>query len=734
MNGKDIFLGLKYVGDDLIEKAEYGQFPTKAEHTATQKKRMSIRRPFLIAAIIAMMLLLVGCAVIYVLSMKEIKLGEQQVTFDVYHEDPNVGDPFAPIGQETRTQQVLTLAGVGQTPAAQAAREWYAFLENYDPDYEIKKSVWGNEPVFPEEYKGYGLYTQDMKDKLDEILQKYDLKLRGKPVEFQTGKLALKALGMENLRLPGSEASMSIGRADYYENGNLNLSFEITLPGENGEAPEKTRGDLRYRSKDCLIPDTAVLAQAQWEEWNYTTASGDNVLLLRAEDAASAWIFCDQPETTVSVQLNTVQAMNVEQENGKQVAKFEMLSKRQLEQAADAIDFSLEPRLVEGWKTLSDDAVPAGQEINGYTIEPVSAFSDGYGYQVILRVTAPEGVALTDPDDHTAGIKAGAGTYGRAVEDGDGKLNTCHVVISENMHPWDYPEDGSMPYPEGHIISVYWEDMYYRYFDFEKIQDIETLLTEGTWSFDIPLNDADTRQIELLSQPITAKACTGWKIDGTDVIEESKLTSVKLRSLGIVLEKEDSSADFLCFTGKQSRIVMLDGSFQEFSSNFENPVDLDQVAYVQIADGTILPMPGVKEKTVALLAEMLYEKPKGDEIPVYEDGIELVTEPILLKNLAGYATDTTGDMEPLYEYFTLSSFVLHPEGAVALDKRALEAPDTEIWVFMKDGSQILLKSSGCGRTVEGVNFSTFAVEKTIDMKAADHLLLPDGTILTIPKQ
>ena len=26
MNGKDIFLGLKYVGDDLIEKAEYGRF------------------------------------------------------------------------------------------------------------------------------------------------------------------------------------------------------------------------------------------------------------------------------------------------------------------------------------------------------------------------------------------------------------------------------------------------------------------------------------------------------------------------------------------------------------------------------------------------------------------------------------------------------------------------------------------------------------------------------------
>lgn len=732
MNGKDVFLGLKYIGEDLINEAEYGHFPERTGSTAEKKAaRMGLRRPLLIAAVIALMLLLVGCAVVYMLSLSGLKLGEQQVTFDVYNDDPNIGDPFAPIGQETRTQQVLTLAGIGETPAAQAAKEWYEFLESYDPDNEIRRSIWGKEPVFPEEYKGYGLYTQDMKDVLDEILTEYDLKLRGKAVEFQTGKLALKALGMENVLLPGSEARMRIGRVDYYENGNLNLSFEITLPGENGAASEKTRGDLHYRSKNCFIPDTAVLAQAQWEEWNYTTSSGDEVLLVRAEDAASAWIFSDLSNSTISLQLNTIQKMNVVTENGQQTAEFEMLTKKQLEQVADAIDFSLEPRLVEGWEKLSDGAVPAGQEINGYTIAPAAAFTDGYGYYIVLHITAPEGIVLTDPDDHTAGVKAGAGTYGRAVEDGDGKRNTCNVILSENTDPWNYPEDGSLPYPEGTVIPVYWEDMYYSYFDFEKIEDIETLLTEGTWSFDIPLNDADTREVELLSKPITAKACTGWKIDGTDVIEDSKLTSVKLRSLGIVLEKEDPSADFLCFTGKHSRIVMLDGTMQEFSSNFETPVDLDQVAYVQLADGTILPMPGVEEKTVALLAEMLYEEPQGDEIPVYENGVELVTEPILLKNLAGYATDATGDVEPLYEYFTLSSFVLHPEGAVALDKRALEAPDTEIQVFMKDGNRILLTNSGCGRTVDGVAFSTFTAESTIDLNHVDHLLLPDGTKLPI---
>ena len=37
MNGKDIFLGMKYVGDDLIELAEYGRFPTAAEKEKQKK-------------------------------------------------------------------------------------------------------------------------------------------------------------------------------------------------------------------------------------------------------------------------------------------------------------------------------------------------------------------------------------------------------------------------------------------------------------------------------------------------------------------------------------------------------------------------------------------------------------------------------------------------------------------------------------------------------------------------
>lgn len=729
MNGKDIFLGLQYIGEDLIEKAEYGEFPTIAEKEA---KRLTLRKPLLIAAIVAILLLLVGCAVVYLLSLQEIKLGEEQVTYDVYNYDPQTGEAVSYAGTKTETQQVLTLAGLSGTPAFQAAQEWFAFRQSYDPDRKIQKFMWGNEPEFPEEYYSYGLYTQEMKDKLDEILTKYDLKLRGKKIEFQTSKLLFQALGVESVLNPDSEAEMEVTYANYYESSSLDVYFEMRLPSEDGAEPERTYCYLLYRPKDCFIADTVNLPEVQWEEWNYVTTSGDKVLIMRSDDYGYAWIFSDMGSYTACLRLDITRRSYEKTENGTQELKIERMSKAQVERAADAVNFSLEPKLVDGWETLSDGAVPAGQEINGYFIEPVSAFTDGYNYRIVLRVSAPEGVVLTDQGGYTGRIDPGDGVAGYCEEDGDGKLNTCHYVLSGYTASYEIPTDGSLPYPEGTVIPVYWENLYYHSYDAETYESTDTLLTEGTWSFDVPLNNADTREIELLTQPITAKACTGWRMDGTDVLEEFEITSLKLRSLGIYLTCENQSADFFAFTGQSSYIVMKDGTNVEFrSSNFTQPIDLDQVAYVQLADKTIIPMPGVDEATVKMISEAMPTEPPEPEIPVYEDGIELVTEPVTLKNLAGYVTDATGGMEPLYEYSTLTSFVLHSEGAIAMDKWAMAKPETEIHVVMQDGSRILLTNSGGGRN-NGVPYSTFSAETSIDLSKADYVLLPDGTKLTIP--
>lgn len=727
MTGKDLFIGLGDISHNYYDEAE--------NDTITSVPGQKVRpRPLLIAAVIALTLLLAGCAIVYVLSLKEIKLGDRTITYDVYDYDPITGEDLGSARQESQTQQVLTLAGLSGSPASKAAQEWYDFCESFDPDKAIKKATWGSEPEFPEEYKGYGLYTQEQKERLDEIISKYNLKLRGKPMEFKTSKLLFRALGLENLLSPHSEARMNLGSASYYENGNLNVNFSIVIPHESGTDFETTSGHLYYRPKDCFIPDTAVLTDAEWEEWNYTTASGDKVLIIRSEGASSAWIFCDTPNCTVSVQLDVIRNMYEEKENGVPVAKFDVMSKHQLEQVADAIDFSLEPKLVEGWENLPDDSVPAGQEINGYRIEPVSAFTDGYDYEIILRITAPEGVALTDPEDNTAGISAGSQVYGYCREDGDGKLNTCNYILSEHTYSYDYPEDGSLPYPEGYVIPVYWEDLYYSRFDLVNYRTVDTLLTEGTWKFDIPLNDADLREVELLTQPITAKASIGFQLDGTDWIEERQLTSVRLRTHGMTLICEDRGADFLKVNRRHACLVMKDGTQITFYSEaFDQAIDLDQVAYLELADRTILPMPGVDENTVRVLSEIVQAQRDAAYVPAptFEDGIELLTQPITMKHLGGYATDASGDVDPLYEYIKITSIILHPKGLVLMGPAAFDFPDTQATVIMNDGSKILLTGMGMAPYCDEP-MSQLAGETTIDLAKADHLILPDGTELAVP--
>lgn len=737
MNGKDIFLGLKYVGDDLIEKAEYGQFPTKAEHTATQKKRMSIRRPFLIAAIIALLLMLVGCAVVYVLSMQEIKLGEQEVIQDVFEYDPRTGVAVAYVGQESIRQQVLTLAGPSSTAASKAAREWYAFLQTYDPDGNIQKSVWGNEPDFGDDYYGYNIYTQEMKDKLDDLLETYSLKLRGNRVEFDSFHQMFRALGIEDVLNADTDALMNVLLASFYENGELDLHFTITIPDEHGESI-KTQGNLYYLPKNCFIPDTAVLTEGAWEEWNYTTSNGDQVLIVRAEESASAWIFCDRERYTASLQLHIVLDMYEQIEDGVPVAKFNMMTKKQLEQVADAIAFSLEPQLIQNWEELTDNSVPAGQEINGYTFTPVSNYTDGYRYEIVLKLTAPEGVILTDPNDHTLQPVSGSGSGGPCREDGDGLPNTCHVILDRH----ERPENGSKPYPVGSVIPIYWEDLYLHSYDFEKGESSDILLTEGVWKFDVTLDTVGMGQLELIQEPVATKIAYGWDMQGNDVFDQTNITSIKLSTFSaqITCDWDRGAPEFYFGEEKGPYVLLKDGTRAVLNPNsgtpgketfnLEAPIDLDMVMGVQMADGTLIPVSSTEE---AILQQAVAEstEPIKTKGPSFPDGIELLTEPITMQSLAGYVTDNTGDMDPLYEYFNITSVIIHPKGLAMVGTHAFDFPEEQATVVMQDGSQILLTGMN-GAPYCSVNMSQLAAETTIDLSMVDKIILPDSTELSMP--
>ena len=150
---------------------------------------------------------------------------------------------------------MLTRAGLSGTPASQAAQEWFVFRQSYDPDREIQKSVWGNEPEFPEEYYGYGLYSQEMKDKLDEILVKYNLKPTGSSLDFRTLQNLCQALNIEKIQTSQNEVKVTVTTGNAYSGGNFFLTMDFELPKEEGTEVDTTWGVLRWNRKDCFSVD-----------------------------------------------------------------------------------------------------------------------------------------------------------------------------------------------------------------------------------------------------------------------------------------------------------------------------------------------------------------------------------------------------------------------------------------------------------------------------------------------
>ena len=621
MNGKDIFLGLKYVGDDLIEKAEYGGFPTKAEKTEKKANtRKLIRRPFLVAVIIAMMLLLVGCAIVYVLSMKEIHIGQQQTYQDVFEYDPDTGEAIAYVGQETVTEEVLTLAGIQGSRNYQAAQEWFAFKQEYDPDHSIiiELQSEGRVPEFPVEYAAYNIYTQEMKDKLDEIVEKYDLKLIGQTVPFRTEELVCKALGLEDITVPGSNAVMDLDYAAYQECGNLNMDFNFILPGTAEEPELETRCHIYYTHKDAFTDDVIALGEIDtWKEWNYTTASGDEVLIFRSPEDWRGYIFCDMPNYTVTLRYTFIDEQYTTDITGKTTHEQEFMTDQQIERLADAVDFSIEPQLIKGWEKLNEEAAATGEVINGWSMELKSIQSDGNNATILLSVTAPEGVDLTQHNGYPISLRAGnrwgffemisegngnvGGGYG-SQEDGDGKNNTQNVILTYSAGG-DHLQSGEKPFSSGKVWKIWWEDIYANYLNEETDEPEEFLLAQGTWSFDVVFEDVVMEELELITDPLPSRVAYGWDMQGNDVYQDTIITSFILRpmSASIICDLNDIAPDFLTVGDRCVYVIMKDGSRVAFQSDnassgvqnlqAESIIDLSQVASVIMPDGTELQVP-----------------------------------------------------------------------------------------------------------------------------------------------
>ena len=574
MNGQEIFLGLSYISRKYIEEAETETVSGGAG------KAHRIRRPFLLAAVIALALLLVGCAAVYVLKMEHVKIssGTDQRNYSlvdgVYVKDPHTVD--------TTT---LSMAGLKGSNAYKACADFYA----YETELRASASASGD-------WTGY---DDAINAKAQELAEQYGLKPEGQPLTFRTTRNLCDALGVERFVRNSQDVSIDVDQGFCRDSGNFFVLLRFAFPEDQGYEVTYTSGALYWNRQDTFSREYFTLEdRGDWVERNYTTSAGNTVLILTSPSQERGYIICDRGDALMTVWLD-VNPELLSEDAGVVSAEYLHMTDKQLDIVADALDFAIQPNVPTQADVDAQAAPPQEATQNGYTLKLKSVETDGYVARVVVGVTAPE-----DVDIESLNISTGRTffrTPGRDsngingdfndVTDDDGLANTKDLV-AEFTDPF---LDGLRPLELGAAWDLDITDLYV-----DQWRPTSRVLTEGDWHFSITIDESCTnyREIELLSEPITLKASTGWRADGTDCLEAFPVTSMKLRSQSISLTAdtgENTYADFFCFDRTIACVVLKDGSRVDILNQcLEKPIDLDQADYVLLPGDTKLPVPAAQ--------------------------------------------------------------------------------------------------------------------------------------------
>ncbi len=327
-------------------------------------------RVILIAAVITLTALLVGCAAAY-FWMQDMSIGTD--TYLKTHDDQGKALE-EPVEIE---RQVLTFAGYSDSPTNQAAREWYAFCESYDPDHALMT----NDPDLPDIANNYewvyGCYTTDMVDKLDEIVAKHKVKLLGEwvPIQRWQSEIAMESIGVSSLLKEGAEAKMGAVSGMLYPPYNYDLEFELTLTGADTAWTKTVSADAYYYHKDYLPSDgTWHLDMESFEQWNYTTADGVK-LLLAMNNKGTGFIICERQEAF------QVAAIMGNRTGSAYPTADQVPGRKALEQMAECFDFTYAPKMID--KAAMQPALDAAEE--KYQAEHAYVPEVYAGYEDYLR-------------------------------------------------------------------------------------------------------------------------------------------------------------------------------------------------------------------------------------------------------------------------------------------------------------------------------------------------------------
>lgn len=268
-----------------------------------------------------------------------------------------------------RKSSFMSITGPTNTPEHLANEEWQQYLESevYDPDGSILDKVEAElrkHPDFDKEdengnpiiltYEGipynkdylYSCYTTEMCEKLDEICEKYSLKLVNKrytyypknsnfadETEITTDDLLKMANCSQFIRESNDEFIHIVYSGYIYDDGSFHLEGTARLKSDEATWKKDISYQMIRTMKGTLYPTGSLCIGdgESYEQWNYTTSNGIPLLLARSEKTLKEYVIANLNDSYVVINVC---------DNRNCSENYAQKTKRDLELFAETFDFA----------------------------------------------------------------------------------------------------------------------------------------------------------------------------------------------------------------------------------------------------------------------------------------------------------------------------------------------------------------------------------------------------------
>lgn len=238
---------------------------------------------------------------------------------DMVMEKTQITDPMTGV---TTSADLVALQGYPESDEYKACAEWTAFCDSYDVDGALLDAIGNGDTGLDEKYYWYSPYTQEMADKLQEIVDKYSLRMYKEFTAF-TGDETSAAIGVQGLMLPGNYSQGGYK----YDDGTFSFAGDYDVDGMTASYQFGCYKKGSFSETMLNIGDIA-----DYEEWEFTNATGTQMRMALSPYKAILIIDTGSSFVTINVLCGTESDLF-----GTGVT----MNRQQLEGFANSFDFTV---------------------------------------------------------------------------------------------------------------------------------------------------------------------------------------------------------------------------------------------------------------------------------------------------------------------------------------------------------------------------------------------------------